>query len=79
MDFNRHRRLIYGGLLPLAFVLAGASQAEAYIGPGAGLGMVGVLIAVTVTVLVIIFGLILYPIKLIRKRMASRKSQEKTQ
>ncbi len=47
--------------------------AHAYMGPGAGLGMVGSLIAVIVAVLILVFGLVIYPIRLLRKRKSKSK------
>jgi hypothetical protein len=44
------------------------SPAFAYLGPGAGLGMIGSLIAIIVLGLVIVFGLVVYPIRMMRKR-----------
>lgn len=52
-----------------------ASAAEAYLGPGAGLGMVGSLIAILLVVLVIVLGLVIYPIKLLRKKRRSLASR----
>lgn len=42
--------------------------AAAYLGPGAGLGMIGSLIAIIVVALVIVLGLIIYPVRMLRKR-----------
>ncbi len=53
-----------------------ANSAEAYMGPGAGLGMVGSLIAVGVAALVIVFGLFLYPIRLLLKRLKQKSKPQ---
>jgi uncharacterized membrane protein len=50
---------------------------NAYIGPGAGIGMIGSLIAVVVVVLVIVLGLVIYPIRMMRKKR--RQEAEKAQ
>lgn len=43
-------------------------RAFAYLGPGAGLGMIGSLIAIVVVVLVVVLGLVVYPLRMLRKR-----------
>lgn len=50
--------------------LSFSNPAAAYLGPGAGLGMIGSLIAIVVVALVVVLGLIIYPIRMIRKRKA---------
>ena len=50
------------------YTLLAAAPADAYVGPGAGLGMIGSLIAVIAVVLIMVFGLIVYPVRLLRKR-----------
>jgi amino acid transporter len=55
------------------------SPAMAYLGPGAGLGMIGSLIAIVVVGLVIVLGLVVYPIRMLRKRKADSSSKEKDQ
>jgi hypothetical protein len=55
--------------------LLAVTPADAYVGPGAGLGMIGSLIAVIAVVLIMVFGLIVYPIRLLRKRR-ERKNAE---
>jgi hypothetical protein len=47
-------------VLPLA--------AQAYVGPGAGVGMIGSLLAVLGAILLGIVGLILWPLRMIKKR-----------
>jgi hypothetical protein len=46
--------------------------AHAYVGPGAGLGMVASLLAVVGAVLLSIVGLILWPWRLLRKRLQAK-------
>ena len=52
------------------------SPAAAYVGPGIGLGLLGTLIAVVGAVLVGLFGIILYPISLLRKKLRRRDEAE---
>ena len=60
-------------ILFLLAALAAPGTAAAYMGPGAGLGMLGSLIAVLAAVAVAVIGLVLLPLRLIRKRW--RKAQ----
>lgn len=60
-------------LLLLTALALAPQQAMAYMGPGAGLGMIGSIIAVLVAAIVLIFGLLLYPIKVLMKRRALKK------
>lgn len=60
-------------ILFLLAALAAPGTAAAYMGPGAGLGMLGSLIAVAAAVVVAVVGLVLLPLRLIRKRW--RKAQ----
>jgi hypothetical protein len=63
-------------ILPLAAAAALVpGTAFAYIGPGAGLGMIGSVIALLGAILVALFGLIMFPITLLRRR---RKTQADT-
>lgn len=55
-----------------------ANPAAAYLGPGAGLGMVGSLIAVVIVGLVMVLGLIIYPIRLFKKRKSQAKVNDQT-
>lgn len=52
--------------------------AAAYLGPGAGLGMIGSLIAIVVVGLIMVLGLVIYPIKLLRKRRRDRSTADKS-
>lgn len=59
-------------------VLFASSPALAYLGPGAGLGMIGSLIAIVVVGLVIVLGLVVYPIRMMRKRKAESSANDST-
>ena len=65
------------GILPIlavaASVMFAPGVAWGYLGPGAGLGMLGSLIGVAVVVLVAVLGLIIYPIRMLRKRRTRTK------
>jgi Flp pilus assembly protein TadB len=50
-------------------------SAIAYIGPGAGLGMIGSLIAIAVVALIVVLGLVIYPIRLMRKKRREKAQQ----
>ena len=45
---------------------------QAYVGPGAGVGMIGSLLAVLGAVVLGIVGLILWPLRMIRKRFNTK-------
>lgn len=60
----------------LLLLLAPAS-ALAYLGPGAGLGMIGSLIAIVVVSLIVVLGLVVYPIRLMRKRKMQAQQTQK--
>ncbi len=64
---------------PLVANDGGGLQVLAYVGPGAGLGMIGSLLAVLVTIFIAIFGLVLYPITLIRKMLRKPKEAQATE
>jgi hypothetical protein len=49
-------------------MLAAATPALAYMGPGAGLGMLGSLFALIGAALVGLFGLIILPVRMLMKR-----------
>jgi uncharacterized membrane protein len=58
-------------------ILAGyAPAALSYVGPGAGLGMIASLFAMVLAVLATIVGLILWPFRLLMRRMKRRNSTE---
>ena len=84
MTKNRSRIEVFGCLAELGLCrtacgkaaiailgLCASLPAYAYLGPGAGLGMMGSLIAVIVVLFVVVFGLVLYPIRMLRKRRAA--------
>lgn len=48
-------------------VITAVMLTSAYVGPGAGLGMLGSLLAVLAAVLIGLFGLVLYPVSLLRR------------
>ena len=50
-------------------LLAAATPALAYMGPGAGLGMLGSLFALIGAALVGLFGLIVLPVRMLIKRL----------
>lgn len=52
-----------------ALATAAPNAAFAYIGPGAGLGMIGGAIAVVVALIVAAVGLVLFPARLLLKRL----------
>lgn len=56
--------------------LFASSPALAYLGPGAGLGMIGSLIAIVVVGLVIVLGLVVYPLRMMRKRKSQAHGGE---
>lgn len=64
---------------PLVANDAGGLQVLAYVGPGAGLGMIGSLLAVLATIIIAVFGLVFYPITLIRKMLRKSKEAQATE
>jgi hypothetical protein len=46
--------------------------AQAYVGPGAGVGMIGSLLAVLGAIVLGIVGLILWPLRMIKKRFHAK-------
>lgn len=55
--------------LPFALFLSLYTKpALAYLGPGAGLGMIGSLIAILVVGVIIVMGLVVYPMRVMRKK-----------
>ena len=70
--------LVLFGVLTIVPVAAAGEPAGAllaYVGPGAGLGMLGSLLAVVAAIVIGLFGLVLYPITLIRKAMQKRHEE----
>lgn len=72
IDMRISRWSTYLSVFLAFFGISYAGVAAAYLGPGAGLGMIGSLIAVLFVVLVIVLGLVIYPIKLLRKKRLAR-------
>ena len=54
-----------------------SDPAVAYLGPGAGLGMIGSLIAIAVVAIVVVLGLVIYPIRLLRKKRLQGQSKDR--
>jgi hypothetical protein len=52
--------------------------AHAYVGPGAGLGMVASLLAVVGAMLLSIVGLILWPWRMLKKRLQAKSNARET-
>jgi len=74
------RRILLFLFLSSAFLCTGAFAGDlpgepilAYVGPGAGLGMLASVLAVLVAIVIGIFGLLLYPITLMRRMIRQRK------
>ena len=72
MDKVSHARIF--GICLGVFLSFLAPSAFAYLGPGAGLGLIGSLIAVVVVAFVVVFGLILYPIRIYRRKQRERSA-----
>lgn len=67
-------KLTYLSILAGFSILLFPGPAVAYLGPGAGLGMLGSLVAVVFVALFILFGLVIYPIRLLRKKRREREA-----
>ena len=59
-------------ILHLIFLLAIATPAHAYIGPGAGLSMLGSLLAIVVALALALLGLIVLPVRILIKKLKGR-------
>jgi len=59
-------RIFIMSLLAVLSLMSG--PAFAYIGPGAGLGMIGSLLAVVAAIVVALVGIIVYPIRVWKKK-----------
>ncbi len=70
---NAHAMKTYLSVFTGIFAVLIAGPAQAYLGPGAGLGMIGSLIAVVLVALVVVFGLVIYPIRMMRKKRNAEK------
>ena len=55
-------------LAGFALAMLASGEAAAYMGPGAGLGMLSSVFAVIGAVLVAVFGILLWPLRLLLKR-----------
>lgn len=60
----------------LAAGLLTPSLAWAYVGPGAGLTVIGSLVAVAAAVLIALVGLVLFPVRLLMKKMRAAKAAQ---
>lgn len=58
------------GGLALSFIAASALPAMAYVGPGPGLSMIGALLSLILAVGFIFFGLVMWPLRALRRRRA---------
>jgi hypothetical protein len=65
------RRLQLCAAVLLVFVSPAAS---AYVGPGAGLGILAALFAIVAAVVATIFGLVLWPFRMIAKRRRGKQA-----
>ena len=61
-------------LAPLAFSLVAlaASNALAYVGPGAGISAVGALLGLLAALALVLFGFVWYPVKRLRRRYRAK-------
>jgi len=57
----------------IALLAAVPLVAQAYVGPGAGIGMIASLLAVVGAVLLSIVGLVLWPWRLLKKRLQAKR------
>lgn len=70
-------RPVWSAAIATAFgfaALSGPSAALAYVGPGAGLTMVGSLLAVAFALVIALVGLVLFPLRLLMKRIKAGKA-----
>jgi hypothetical protein len=65
---------ILGASALVTLCLALPSTASAYVGPGAGLTVIGSLVAVVAAVLIALVGLVLFPLRLLMKKMRADKA-----
>jgi hypothetical protein len=71
MNANAFMETMAGALC----VLASADQAYAYLGPGAGLGAIGSALAIFVAAGILLLGLIIYPIRILKRRRQRAKEE----
>jgi len=57
-------------------LLAAASMADAYIGPGSGISLLGGIWSVLVGVVLALAAILIWPIRLMLKRMRARKAPQ---
>jgi hypothetical protein len=70
---NRRRSLtLFASAAGLGMCTLFAAPAMAYIGPGAGLGILGALLAIGGIVVATVVGLVLWPIRMLRRRMHAK-------
>lgn len=73
-----HTRILVTLITPALFSLF-SLNAQAYIGPGAGISAFGTLIALLGAVLLAIVGFVWYPLKRLRKKIATKKTAPEEQ
>ena len=62
-------------LLTAAMILALATPAWAYVGPGAGLTVIGAALAFIAAIVLVILGFVWYPIKRLARAVAARRAK----
>ncbi len=60
----------------LCGVMIFPSLSHAYVGPGAGLSMLGSLVAIVVGVFIALVGLVVYPLKILKKKMQAKNAED---
>ncbi len=65
-------------LMALVVVVVLPEAALAYVGPGSGLTMLGALAAVIGAVLFTFFGIVLWPLRYLRRRLKAKKAESDT-
>ncbi len=81
---NRTFVLPVGSLKPLMLIvvllfMVTPDICYAYVGPGAGVTMIGALLAVIGTIFLTVFGLLLWPIRMLLRKMKAKKKVEMTE
>jgi Na+/melibiose symporter-like transporter len=70
---NRCRSLtLFASAAGLGVCTLFAAPAMAYVGPGAGIGIIGALLAIGGIIVVTLVGLVLWPLRLLRRRMHAK-------
>ena len=62
----------------IMIVCLSADPAAAYVGPGAGLTLIGSVVAIVAAVLIALVGLVLFPLRLLMKKIKAAKAQQST-